>query len=85
MQKKVGFGLLFIKLYTKYVKLKQNDTKQTLLIRALCKLGLQPQHSEKGAEVTRGNLKKTKAIGNICISWFSVDGASQTSQDVSNA
>lgn len=31
------------------------------------------------------NFKKTKAIANICISCFSVDGASQTSQGVSNA
>lgn len=32
-----------------------------------------------------GNLKQTKDIANICMSWFGGDGASRTSQDVSDA
>lgn len=32
-----------------------------------------------------GNSKQIKAVVNICTSWFSGDGASQTSQDVSDA
>lgn len=56
-----------------------------MLIRALCKLGLQPQLSEKGVEVTHGKLKENKGYWEYLHSWFSVDGVSQTSQDVSNA
>lgn len=41
-------------------KLKLNDTKETMLIMALCKFGPQPQLSEKEAEVTRGKLKENK-------------------------
>ena len=51
------------------------------------KLGLpsQPQTARKKQKQHVGNFKETKATANLCISWFSGDGASQTSQDVSNA
>lgn len=52
---------------------------------ALTRASITASDSLKRSWSNMWETKKTKAIANICISWFSVDEASQTSQDVSNA